>query len=76
MHAGDWYGDLVREKIAREHAAAEERRLARLATHGNTLRARIARKLFEMAVAVEKEETWRAVWEKLEAPVELPANRG
>jgi hypothetical protein len=32
------------------------------------LRARVARKMFQLAVALEKEETWRAVWERLEAP--------
>jgi hypothetical protein len=33
-----------------------------------TLRARVARRMFAIAVALEKEETWRAVWERLEAP--------
>jgi hypothetical protein len=32
------------------------------------LRARAARRLFGFAVALEREETWRAVWERLEAP--------
>jgi hypothetical protein len=30
-------------------------------------RARAARRLFELAVAAEREETWRLVWERLEA---------
>jgi anti-sigma-K factor RskA len=32
-----------------------------------SLRARVARRLFELAVATESEETWRVVWERLEA---------
>ena len=32
-----------------------------------SLRARLARQLFTLAVAAEREETWRVVWERLEA---------
>ena len=32
-----------------------------------SLRARLARRLFALAVAAEREETWRVVWERLEA---------
>jgi hypothetical protein len=28
----------------------------------------VARKLFGFAFALEREETWRAVWERMEAP--------
>ena len=68
---GGWSEEFVRERNARTLAEAEERRLARLAAgeavrHG--LRARVARWLFGFAVALEREETWRAVWERLEAP--------
>ena len=70
MH--EWFSvELTREKNARMLAEAEERRLARLAprrTVRTVLRARMARRLFQFAVALEKEETWRAVWERLEAP--------
>lgn len=70
MHGG-WSEEFVRERNARVLAEAEERRLARL-TAGDavrhTLRARTARKLFGFAVALEREEIWRAVWERLEAP--------
>ena len=59
--------ELVNGRIADQLAEAEERRLARLVA-GPTLRARAARRLFEVAVVLEREETWRAVWEKLEAP--------
>ena len=70
MH--DWWSvEYVRDRNARALEEAEERRLARLAT-GTTerpsLRARVARRLFGFAVALESEETWRAVWERLEAP--------
>ena len=66
MH--DWLTvELARERNAQILAEAEERRLARSAA-GPSLRARMARKLFEFAVTLEREETWRAVWEDLEAP--------
>ena len=69
----DWLAvELARERNARILAEAEERRLARQAPRKaawtTTLRARVARRMFEIAVALEKEETWRAVWERLEAP--------
>ncbi len=73
MHGG-WSEEFVRERNARALAEAEERRLARVAAgeavrHG--LRARVVRWLFGFAVALEREEIWRAVWERLEAPGDL-----
>ena len=68
----DWLSvELARERNARILAEAEERRLARLVPRKpvwTALRARVARRMFAFAVALEKEETWRAVWERLEAP--------
>jgi hypothetical protein len=68
----DWFSvELAREKKESILAEAEERRLARMAPRKSIwtpLRARVARKMFQIAVALEKEETWRAVWERLEAP--------
>jgi anti-sigma-K factor RskA len=61
----------VRDRNARALEEAEERRLARLikgTAESPSLRARAARRLFGFAVALEREETWRAVWERLEAP--------
>ncbi len=64
----DWLAvELARERKAQILVEAEERRLARPVA-GPSLRARMARKLFEFAVTLEREETWRAVWEDLEAP--------
>ena len=67
----DWLiVELARERNASILAEAEERRLARQAHRKaawTALRARVARKMFQFAVALEKEETWRAVWERLEA---------
>jgi hypothetical protein len=63
--------EFVRERNARAIAEAGERRLARMAAGGavrHGLRARVARWLFGFAVALEREETWRVVWESLEAP--------
>jgi hypothetical protein len=44
---------------------AERRRYAR-PEEKPSLRARLARQLFALAVAAEREETWRVVWERLE----------
>ena len=65
----EWFSvELSRERNASMLAEAEERRLARLVPRRSVLRARVARRLFAFAVALEREETWRAVWERLEAP--------
>jgi hypothetical protein len=68
----DWLSvELARERNARILTEAEERRIARLAPGKSVLtplRARVARRMFQFAVALEKEENWRAVWERLEAP--------
>jgi hypothetical protein len=45
---------------------AERQRYAR-SEDKPSLRARLARQLFTLAVAAEREETWRMVWERLEA---------
>lgn len=68
----EWFSlELSRERNARILAEADERRLARLVPRRRApsfLRARVARRVFALALALEKEETWRAVWERLEAP--------
>jgi anti-sigma-K factor RskA len=68
---GEWSVEFVRDRNAGLLEEAGERRLARLAAGAAerpSLRARVARRLFGFAVALEREETWRAVWERLEAP--------
>jgi hypothetical protein len=55
MHSNSPY-ELLRERMTREQELAERRRLARL-----------ARRLFALAVALDTRETWSAVWERLEA---------
>ena len=66
----DWHYMVVQDRMAREQdlaeRAAERRRYAR-SPGQPSLRARVARRLFELAVAAEREETWRVVWERLEA---------
>jgi hypothetical protein len=68
----EWFSvELARERNADILAEAEERRLARLAPRRAAwpvLRARVARMVLGVALALEREETWRAVWERLEAP--------
>jgi hypothetical protein len=68
----EWFFvELSRDRNARLLAEADERRLARLAPRRpawSVLRARVARRVFAFALALEREETWRAVWERLEAP--------
>jgi hypothetical protein len=67
---GDWFY-LEQERKDRERALArsmrERRVLAQLEAKKPSMRARLARGLFGLAVATEREETWRAVWERLEA---------
>ena len=66
----DWHYMVAQDRTAREQDLAE-----RVAERGRyarspgqpSLRARLARRLFELAVVAEREETWRVVWEKLEA---------
>jgi hypothetical protein len=67
------YGDrfyVMEDRVLREQDLAErmaERNRYAQRKHRSSLRARIARRLFTLAVAAEREETWRLVWEKLEA---------
>ena len=44
-----------------------ERRRQELVAGRPSLRARMARRLFTLAIVAEREETWRVVWERLEA---------
>jgi hypothetical protein len=66
----DWHYVLAQDRAAREQDFAEriaERRKYARSPGKPSLRARLARRLFELAVAAESEETWRIVWERLEA---------
>ncbi len=67
-----WIVELARERNAQMLAEAEVRRLVVGVSDRTSplawTRARAARKLFEFAVTLEREETWRTVWERLEAP--------
>jgi hypothetical protein len=66
----DLHYRLAQDRMARERDLAEriaERRRYVRSPGRPSLRGRVARRLFELAVAAEREETWRMVWEKLEA---------
>ena len=61
---------LLQDRTAREQDLAE--RIAQRGRYARSpgepsLRARVARRLFDLAVAAEREEIWRVVWERLEA---------
>ena len=60
----------LQDRTAREQdlaeRLAERRNYARLPGR-SSVRARAARRLFALAVATERNETWRMVWERLEA---------
>ncbi len=56
----------IREQELAERIA-ESRRQALAMSHGPSLRARMARRLFALAVAADRKETWNVVWERLEA---------
>lgn len=55
----------LREQEFAERVAGRNRRAR--PGHRLSLRARVARRLFELAIAAERQETWKVVWEKLEA---------
>jgi hypothetical protein len=66
----DWHYMVAQDRTAREQDLAErvaERGRYARSSGQPSLRARLARRLFELAVVAEREETWRVVWEKLEA---------
>ncbi len=66
----DYHYLMLQDRASREQGFA-----ARVAERGRyarspgdpSLRARMARRLFALAVAAEREETWRMVWERLES---------
>ena len=61
---------VMEDRVLREQDLAErmaERNRYARRRRRSALRARVARRLFALAVAAEREETWRLVWEKLEA---------
>ena len=62
-----WSYATLQDRMARERELAEQRRLALAAARRPPLRARMARRLFALAVALDRRETWSAVWERLEA---------
>ncbi len=66
----DYQYMVLQDRTAREQDLAErvaERSRYARSPGGPSLRSRVARRLFDLAVAAEREETWRVVWEKLEA---------
>ncbi len=66
----DWHYVVAQDREAREQDLAErmtERGRYARSPGKLSLRARVARRLFELAIAAESEEIWRVVWERLEA---------
>ena len=65
----DWFY-VMEDRVLREQDLAErmaERERYARSKRESSLRARMARRLFALAIAAEREETWRVVWERLEA---------
>ena len=62
-----WNYAALQDRMARERELAEQRRQALAVARKPTLRARTARRLFALAVVLDRRETWSAVWERLEA---------
>ena len=56
----------IREQELAERMS-ERRRQALAASRRPSLRARMARRLFALAVAADRKEAWNVVWERLEA---------
>lgn len=66
----DYHYAALWDRTLREQDLAErvvERRRYARPPGKLSVRARMARRLFALAVATEREETWRVVWERLEA---------
>jgi hypothetical protein len=66
---GSWHYVMEDRSLRRQDLAgrmAEREGYAR-SKHTSSLRTRLVRRLFELAVAAEREETWRLVWERLGA---------
>jgi hypothetical protein len=66
---GSWHYVMENRSLRRQDLAGRKAEREGYARSGRTssLRARMARRLFELAVVAEREETWRLVWERLEA---------
>ena len=62
-----WSYATLQDRMARERELAERARLARAVASKPSLRARTARRLFALAVVLDRRETWSVVWERLEA---------
>ena len=56
----------IREQELAERMA-ESRRQALTASRGLSLRAKMAPRLFALAVAADRKEAWNVVWKRLEA---------
>ncbi len=67
---GNWFYLEMDHKMREKEKAelvARRQTLDRLKARRPSVRARLARRLFALAVATEREETWRVVWERLES---------
>ena len=67
MYYTDGWYQVMKDRMSHERAMADQRRLARVAAKGSSLRARAARGLFSLAMAVENDEAWRAIWDRMGA---------
>jgi hypothetical protein len=64
MFRDDFMHEYTRQHMAERRRAAEQHRMWRRA-RGPSWRARAARRFFDMAFAVEPNEAWRAVWDRM-----------
>ena len=62
-----WSYATLKDRMDRERELADQRRQALAVARKPSLRARAARRLFALAVVLDRRETWSAVWERLEA---------
>ncbi|TCJ13055.1 hypothetical protein E0L93_15230 [Rubrobacter taiwanensis] len=65
MFRDDFMHEFARQYMAERQRFAEQCRMARRAKRRPSWRARAARRFFDMAFAVEPDEAWRAVWERM-----------
>lgn len=81
MYHRDFMYEVVRERMAEQQRVAEQYRMARQpgvrgpswwSQRCSQWRVRAARRFFDMAFTVERDEAWRAVWDRMNG--ERPAS--
>lgn len=71
----DFMPEMVEVRRQEYLAEAKRRGFARKALDRPSIRARMARSLFDAAFAVEADESWRAMWDRMSRPARKDRRR-